>query len=600
MTNKPVLIDECEQANITSLPPPRPQNHHEALVAHHQLSPPVTTQGIQLQLIAPALQSTPAAVIGTKGVVYTKRWVVELLLDLSGYCVHRNLVDALAIEPACGDGAFLGPMVERLVQSCRNLGRPLSECRTSIVAYELDEASAARSRALIRNILVGHGAKLSLASSLAETWILTRDYLLEPGHEPANFIIGNPPYVRLEDIPEETASVYRKAYPTMRGRADLYVAFFEAALRQLKNNGTCAFICADRWMRNQYGAELRKLICSAYSVDLLVSMHDANAFHDEVDAYPAITVIRRTLQRSTIVAKAGQEAETMQPCQLATILQDEDSSALPGSIHKAVVTTWFKGTAPWPCQSPEQLALLRHIEDQFPALEMSARVGIGVATGNDRIYITTDKDLVEPSRLLKLAVAKDLAEGTLRWSGHYLVNPWDENGLVDLIDYPKLRAYYEQHATALKRRHTAEKNAIGWYRTIDRINPSLTQKCKLFIPDIKNRLEPVLDQGETYPHHNLYFIESDEWDLEILGGLLLSRIGQFFVESYGVRMRGGYLRFQAQYLRRIRVPNPRSLPRIQADQLREAFRHRDRDQSTLIAAEIYRINPRMMETVLGH
>jgi adenine-specific DNA-methyltransferase len=50
----------------------------------------------------------------------------------------------------------------------------------------------------------------------------------------------------------------------------------------------------------------------------------------------------------------------------------------------------------------------------------------------------------------------------------------------------------------------------------------------------------VLDNGETYPHHNLYFIQSDDWDLEVLGGLLMSTIGQFFVESYGVRMRGGY------------------------------------------------------------
>jgi len=39
----------------------------------------------------------------------------------------------------------------------------------------------------------------------------------------ADFVIGNPPYIRLEDIPEETASAYRDAYPTMRGRAELYV-----------------------------------------------------------------------------------------------------------------------------------------------------------------------------------------------------------------------------------------------------------------------------------------------------------------------------------------------------------------------------------------
>jgi hypothetical protein len=560
----------------------------------------ISTQGIQLQLITPSHQPALIRPTATKGVVFTKRWVVELLLDLSGYCSDKNLVDALAIEPAAGDGAFLGPMVERLVESCRDLGRSLSECQYSLIAYELDEASAARARAVAESILITRGVKRPLAKQLADGWVLTRDYLLDADSKQADFIIGNPPYVRLEDIPEETASVYRNSYPTMRGRADLYVAFFEAALRQLKTGGVCAFICADRWMRNQYGAELRQLITSAYSVEMLLSMHHANAFDDEVDAYPAITVIRHRKQQSTVVASADQDAENIQPRQLATALQTKSRGRLPQGIHRAVVNTWFKGEDPWPCHSPEQLALLRRLEDQFPPLEMNAKVGIGVATGNDSVYITTDADLVESSRLLKLALAKDLADGTVRWSGHYLVNPWNHDGLVDLKTYPKLRAYYEHHAAALKKRHTAEKNTGKWYKTIDRVNHILTDTHKLYIPDIKNILEPVLDQGETYPHHNLYFIQSDEWDLEVLGGLLMSKVGQFFIESYGVRMRGGYLRFQAQYLRRIRVPAPESLSKMQSHELKDAFRHRDRSHATQVALELYGVNARTMETALGH
>ena len=509
-------------------------------------------------------------------------------------------MDALAIEPAAGDGAFLGPMIERLVESCRNFDRSLSECQHSLIAYELDEESAARARAVAQNILINRGVTHLLAKRLAEGWILTRDYLFDTNSREADFIIGNPPYVRLEDIPEETASVYRNAYPTMRGRADLYVAFFEAALRQLKTGGVCAFICADRWMRNQYGAELRQLITSAYSVDVLLNMHQANAFDDEVDAYPAITVIRHKTQQSTVVASADQGAENIQPRQLATTLQTKGRNRLPRGIHRAVVKTWFKGTDPWPCHSPEQLALLRRLEDRFPPLEMNAKVGIGVATGNDTVYITTDANLVEPSRLLKLALAKDLSSGTVRWSGHYLVNPWNHDGLVNLRAYPKLRAYYEQHSAALKKRHTAEKNAGKWYKTIDRVNHALADTHKLYIPDIKNRLEPVLDQGETYPHHNLYFIQSDEWDLEVLGGLLLSKIGQFFVESYGVRMRGSYLRFQAQYLRRIRVPAPATLSKKQSHELKDAFRHRDRTRATQAALDLYEIPTRVMETALEH
>ena len=188
----------------------------------------------------------------------------------------------------------------------------------------------------------------------------------------------------------------------------------------------------------------------------------------------------------------------------------------------------------------------------------------------------------------------------MKWSGHYLVDPWNREGLVDLSEFPRLRSFFEAHATALKNRHTAAKSVRGWFKTIDRVNHALTFRPKLYIADIKNVLDPVLDRGETYPHHNLYFIQSDEWDLEVLGGLLMSAIGQFFVESYGVRMRGGYLRFQAQYLRRIRVPDPRAVSDIQAEELIVAFRKRDRPSATRIALQVYGVDQQELETALGH
>jgi hypothetical protein len=528
---------------------------------------------------------------------------VELLLDLAGYRAENNLVDALAVEPAAGDGAFLGPMIERLLDSCRRLGKSHSACRESIIAYELDDESASRARSLAIKILTEKGVKGPLAEDLAGSWVRTGDYLFDATSIEADFVIGNPPYVRLEDIPEETALFYRAAYATMRGRADLYVAFFEAALRQLGKDGVCAFICADRWMRNQYGAELREMVTADFSVDVVIEMHNADAFHEEVDAYPAITVIRRHEQGKAVVASAGPGIEVNSSGILSEALQATargENPAARSGLRMALVDTWFRGAAPWPCHSPEQLTLLRQLEERFPALETFARVGIGVATGNDGVFITKDSALVERSRLLKLALAGDICDGTMKWSGHYLVDPWNSDGLVALAKYPKLKEYYEKHAVALKKRHTAAKNAIGWYKTIDRVTHSLTEKPKLYIADIKNVLDPVLDTGETYPHHNLYFIQSDEWDLEVLGGLLMSAVGQFFVESYGVRMRGGYLRFQAQYLRRIRVPDPKSLSRIRMKELREAFRARDRKRATKAAIEVYGIDTRTVESALEH
>ena len=77
-----------------------------------------------------------------------------------------------------------------------------------------------------------------------------------------------------------TAASYQASYQTMVGRADLDFAFYEAALTQLRPNGVCAFICADRWMLNQYGAELRRLITSADAVDTVIELHQAHAWSD--------------------------------------------------------------------------------------------------------------------------------------------------------------------------------------------------------------------------------------------------------------------------------------------------------------------------------
>ncbi len=388
----------------------------------------------------------------TKGVVYTKRWVVELLLDLAGYRSENNLVDATAVEPAAGEGTFLGPMIERLLESCRQFRRDLSECRDSLIAFELDEESASRARTLATDILLRNGVERALTESLAKAWIRTGDFLFEAISIEADFVIGNPPYVRLEDIPEETARLYRDAYPTMRGRADLYIAFFEAGLRQLKESGVCAFICADRWMRNQYGGELRELVTSGFSVDVVIEMHNADAFHDEVDAYPAITVIRRHRQGTTVVACAGPDvgnfgAQTLSAALLAT--SRREPLALPRGLRTALVDPWFKGSDPWPCHSPGQLALLRHLEEHFPVLESHAKVGIGVATGNDSVFITKDSGLVEQSRLLKLAMVSDIWEGTMKWSGHYLIDPWNGDGLVTPDQFPRLQAYFEKHGAVL-------------------------------------------------------------------------------------------------------------------------------------------------------
>lgn len=540
------------------------------------------------------------------GIVYTKSWAVGLVLDLAGYDPESNLVDAVAVEPSCGDGEFLEAMVRRLSSSCRRQGRSLSDCGSSLLAFDLSSDAVEKSCARVESVLAGCGWGEEESRITAQGWVRRADFLLDAELDMVSlgggvdFVVGNPPYVRLEFADQPVMEVYRKRYGTMAGRADVYVGFFERALGMLAPGGVCAFICADRWMLNQYGSRLRKLITSGgYSVEAVVEMHRADPFHSEVLAYPAITSIRRSERQGKVLVAKMDRASQSFASELGNVSRNVRRGAATGNGETAsggkyvVVDEWFDGADPWPSASPERLKLLKILEAEFPTLENKAtgtKVGIGVATGSDKVFLTKDSNLVEKERLLPMAMAKDIMTGSLEWGGTYLVNPWERDGsLVDLERYPLLRRYFEKNERILSERHVAKKNPSRWHKTIDKVDHAITVRPKLLIPDIKGYAHPVLDEGNFHPHHNLYHVTSEVWDLKVLGGILLSRVSQFFIECYAVRMHNDYLRFQAQYLRRIRVPSPESIGPERAEGLRNAFERRDVDTATEITMELYGI-----------
>ena len=528
------------------------------------------------------------------GEVFTRRWIVELILDLVGYTEDQDLAARRLVEPSCGMGAFLIPVIDRLIASCRRHGRELCSLEGAIRAFDLLDANAERARKAAAERLEDAGLDHASAVDIASAWVTTDDFLLAD-HESgsAHYVVGNPPYIRLENVEPEVMDAYRRRCTTMRGRSDIYVGFIELGLELLAPEGRLGYICADRWMRNQYGADLRALVAGSFAVDTVLTMHDVDAFEDDVSAYPAVVVLRNGPQRRAVVADAKAAFGEPDANKLSRWVRRPRRRALSmPSVEASRLDSWFDGRDLWPTGSPAQLALVAELEAKFPPLEdprTGTRVGIGVATGCDDVYITKDPELVESDRLLPLLQAGDITDGHASWSGGYLVNPWDDAGLVDLARYPRLRDYLTTDAARLRGRHTARKNPGQWYRTIDRVHAELQSRPKLVLPDIKAASHPVLDDGRFYPHHNLYFVVSDQWDLDVLGGLLLSDVANLFVGAYCVKMRGGCYRFQAQYVRRIRVPVLESISLPDRRALASAFSARDVEAATATARKLYGI-----------
>lgn len=102
--------------------------------------------------------------------------------------------------------------------------------------------------------------------------------------------------------------------------------------------------------------------------------------------------------------------------------------------------------------------------------------------------------------------------------------------------------------------YTARSAPRKWYKIIDRITPELRHKPKLLIPDIKANGDAITyDAGNFYPHHNLYYITSQQWNLRAPGTTPQRYRTPVRCCIFG-KIGGGYLRFQAQNLKRIRIP----------------------------------------------
>lgn len=480
------------------------------------------------------------------GDVFTRREVVAYMLDLLEYTSDRNLSDVRILEPSCGNGEFLLEITSRLKDSSARFGFDFNVTfHKNVLACDIDKSKVTecvhRLKALFPEL---HNV---------EECILCEDFLLS-AHGFFDVIVGNPPYIRYEEIPTAKRNIYKKTFHTFHYRTDIYVLFFEKTLLMLKTNGLHCFICANRWMKNQYGKKLRQMIASEIKIHRIIDMEQADAFHEKVLAYPAITLLENA--PSDITFCFGK----------ALSITDLDNLCLT-TMKSPYNEDWSR------IFSQDET-----FGDMTPIEKQGFKIGIGVATGADSIFVSSAlHDIVEHELLIPALNARNLSGDTLSWDGRYLLNPYKKDGtLIQLENYPLAKTYFENHREKLSNRHKALKNPSKWYATIDMIKPFLLTETKILLPDISGNNFIFIDKGNFYPQHNLYYITGNsERSLQILAAFLMSDAIKSQLSKMANHMNGGYPRWQSQYLRKLLIPNISEIKSDDKDAIITAYVNRD-------------------------
>lgn len=466
------------------------------------------------------------------GFVETKHDVVAFMLDSVNYTSDVDLRDVKILDPGAGKGRFTLEAIKRLYQSSQKYNFDFYQSlKSNIRAVELDES-------LYKELMGSMVRELNIPQEITTCIILHKDFLISDfGSEKYDIIIGNPPYVRHEDIDER--KLYNQLFKTFTHRSDLYIAFYEKSLSLLKQEGVLIFICADRWLKNQYGKNLRRLVSTQYSWEEVFELHNVpNLFEGDVDAYPAITIIKNEKKVHNI--PKWWYVETKQDL-----------------IDKNYRKKELRITNDFTFQTDLGYQNLCSIE------ELGFKIGIGIATGADKIFIISQDEAhnldLEKSQLLPLVFNKDVQNGGITFSKKVLVSPFDRSGkLIDLSKYPKVANYYNKNFEALNKRYISKKHPHRWYSTIDKVDSGLLKRPKILVPDMKREGKFSIDRGGFYPHHNIYYIthaHNNEKLLQLLSALLQSRFVLNQMKEISVMMRGGYVRWQSQNLRKVRIPN---------------------------------------------
>ena len=168
--------------------------------------------------------------VASLGQIFTPEPVVRAMLAL------RRNHGGRVLEPSCGDGAFL-----------RHL--------PGAVGIEFDP---------------GH----------CPPGALNQDFFAYPVREQFDTIIGNPPYVRFQDIPPRTRDLLHAEH--FDGRSNLYLFFIEKCLRHLAPGGELIFITPRDFLKATSAVKLNRLLFAAGTITDAIELGDARVFDDAV------------------------------------------------------------------------------------------------------------------------------------------------------------------------------------------------------------------------------------------------------------------------------------------------------------------------------
>jgi hypothetical protein len=366
-------------------------------------------------------------------------------------------------------------------------------------------------------------------------------------------VIGNPPYIRQEDL-GESKTLLRKAFPqTYAGTADLYVFFVEQGLNILRSGGEFIYILPNKWMRAGYGLNLRKWL-KTLSLQHIADFGDLPVF-EEATTYPSILHVRKAAARTSF-----------RTAQIGSLTFADGLSGYLSESSFAVETESL-GDDGWQLTNSGTQQLMQKLRAAGKPLGeyVGGKIYYGIKTGLNEAFVideaTRARLIAEDPRSAEIIkpflAGRDIKRYQTPKADKYLI--FSRRG-INIEDYPAILKYLTQFKDQLIPKPKGFKGewkgrkegTYKWYEIQDAVDYyGEFEKPKFIIPAIIKRPEITLDTDKAFSNDKTTIVVSDH---KYLLGALNSSVTDFVMQKISSTKQGGYFEYKPVYIYQIPIP----------------------------------------------
>lgn len=481
--------------------------------------------------------------------------------------------DDLNLDPSCGCGAFLVGLTEYYKEKYKKKIRAI--IKDNIYGSDILDYNIRRTKLILTIYALLNGENL-----IEEDFNLhNQDSLRIKWEHKFDNIVGNPPYVKFQDLSAENREYLVQKWTSIEGGAyNLYFAFFQLGFKLLSENGKLGYITPNNYFTSLAGESLRRFFHKEKCVYKIADFSHKKVF--DAQTYTAITFLNK---EDNLNIKYDRIHDSNKPEEFLKTTKFSSLKLSNLNIKK------------WRLLKKDEQDNIKKIENSGTQIGKLFDISVGIATLKDDLFFVDgnqfkggyyikknndadyliEKNCVRPVyKISDFKTQEDIPNNKRKIIFPYkLIGdnavPYTENEFKKL--FPKCFDYFLACKEILQKRDKGKvlfEPFFAWGRT-----QAMTKRGKkLLTPTFSQLPRFLLVEEEDALHTNgygIYFREKKQngffnesinnpismvENIDVVQKILNSDIMHYYLKKTSVSIAGGYPCYQKNFIEKFTIP----------------------------------------------